>query len=552
AAAQTKFRKIKKAKIERAIRDNPELAKHLGSISRPQSGKPRLEETNSGLLGKRYFLLPRRPNSIDGKRQVQTVRVRLVRAQNSEHHLDQYFTTTTIGHLKALSGFLGPNSVFYLSQDDKARIPLGLPAAKKQSPLLMRLDYKVTLPDHDWVVAKGHKLIPSVYGACLISDKKVVTYSGPTFVAIRSALHDSTTASSYLHDLRTLLQLDEFESVAKYENAVKPIVILSVDGELDENPRFPKTLAAGVTLFKENNLDCLFVVTNAPGRSAFNHVERRMAPLSNQLTGLILPHDFYGSHLDDNGETVDDILEIRNFERAARYEPPPDHDDDELAMVHVNLQWCAKHVQQSQYLLQIVKCNDLKCCKQFRSSYNIIFGQRFLPPPLPFKHEKMSMSIDKCNLLPLIKYLCPYLAIVAASFDDKEGRFVSLFEQLQLNSIIPVTVYKDMPYDCYLPSVQENLPKRICEKCNLYFPSAASVTRHKKLHSAKYIQKQLIIDLKQADEFEESSEEEMDSDDDIAGDAFGDKNINLKPALISNFSAWLKSDLIADTQEEEQ
>ena len=51
--------------------------------------------------------------------------------------------------------------MLFLSQNDKARVPLGLPAARKQAPLLMHLDYKISLPDHDFVIASGHKLIPS-------------------------------------------------------------------------------------------------------------------------------------------------------------------------------------------------------------------------------------------------------------------------------------------------------------------------------------------------------------------------------------------------------
>lgn len=43
-------------------------------------------------------------------------------------------------------------------------------------------------------------------------------------------------------------------------------------------------------------------MTNAPGRSAFNRAERRMAPLSRELAGLILPHDRYGTHLDSQGK----------------------------------------------------------------------------------------------------------------------------------------------------------------------------------------------------------------------------------------------------------
>ena len=37
----------------------------------------------------------------------------------------------------------------------------------------MHLEYKLTLPDHDWVVAPRHKLIPSVYAGIKIEDGKI-------------------------------------------------------------------------------------------------------------------------------------------------------------------------------------------------------------------------------------------------------------------------------------------------------------------------------------------------------------------------------------------
>ena len=42
----------------------------------------------------------------------------------------------------------------------------------------------------------------------------------------------------------------------------------------------------------QRNLDAVFVGTDAPGQSALNPVERRMAPLSHDISGLILPYDF--------------------------------------------------------------------------------------------------------------------------------------------------------------------------------------------------------------------------------------------------------------------
>ena len=175
-------------------------------------------------------------------------------------------------------------------------------------------------------------------------------------------------------------------------------------------------------LFKKYGLDCLFVVSNCLGRSAYNMVERRMVPLSNQLAGeikkcyvtydssiflgFILPHDYYGSHLDDNGNTINEELELCNFKRAGtpiklktlhhiemvailfsisdeyladvwseliidsysvvcRYiEPNAKTRSSLLNAKFLDLDWLAVHVRQSQYLLQIVKCNDLSCCPQ--------------------------------------------------------------------------------------------------------------------------------------------------------------------------------------------
>ena len=42
-----------------------------------------------------------------------------------------------------------------------------------------------------------------------------------------------------------------------------------------------------------------------------------MAPLSNDLSGLIFPHDLFGNHLGENGKTTDINLEKRNFFNAA-------------------------------------------------------------------------------------------------------------------------------------------------------------------------------------------------------------------------------------------
>ena len=49
--------------------------------------------------------------------------------------------------------------------------------------------------------------------------------------------------------------------------------------------------------------------------SAYNYVERRMAQLSKELTGVVVPHDTLGTHL--NGKKkIDEELEKKNFKGA--------------------------------------------------------------------------------------------------------------------------------------------------------------------------------------------------------------------------------------------
>jgi hypothetical protein len=110
-------------------------------------------------------LMPKSNASFEGKRHVTAVPVKLIRSQNDHHakHVDGKFCTATIKHMEEVSSILGPEAVCFISQDDKARVPIGLTAANKQAPLLMHIEYEVTLPDHDWMVAAQHKLIPSIY-----------------------------------------------------------------------------------------------------------------------------------------------------------------------------------------------------------------------------------------------------------------------------------------------------------------------------------------------------------------------------------------------------
>lgn len=290
--ASQKLRLKRKSEMNKMVEENPNLAKSLKLRDTP--GRPRLETDQADLLQKintiaifggaaddrrrseairscrtlddlhselneagfvisrsaTYLrLLPRRSNSIEGKHHVSTVPVRLKRPESNLHskHPDGFFCKASISALEELASCLGPFCCF-LSQDDKCRVPIGLTACNKQSPLLMHVEYQVRLPDHDWVIAERHKLIPSVYAGIKVEpdhfdQKTAVGYSGPTYIVIRSGKHDSSTAESHALDLDTVFGLEEFrEFVMTPVGDIKPVVIITVDGGPDENPRYANVI----------------------------------------------------------------------------------------------------------------------------------------------------------------------------------------------------------------------------------------------------------------------------------------------------------------------
>ncbi|CAG8817038.1 16017_t:CDS:2, partial [Gigaspora margarita] len=172
--AQTKLK-------EELIRLNRELSQ-LQDLENKAVGRPCLEEAQPGLL-KTILHLVSSDGQADKQRHskiIQSVKTldqlhaaleqinyKISRSATYLRLLPKWFNTKEEKqhdlNIKEMVSLLGPQSVLTIFQDDKARIPFGLAAANKQAPILMRVEYRVELPDHDWVVTKKHKLILSIY-----------------------------------------------------------------------------------------------------------------------------------------------------------------------------------------------------------------------------------------------------------------------------------------------------------------------------------------------------------------------------------------------------
>ena len=173
----------------------------------------------------------------------------------------------------------------------------------------MHMEYKVKLMDHNFFVGPQHKLIPSVYGICKVNKNGNVSYSGDTFIRIRSGKHDTPNDFTHAFDVRGLF---EIKLVRR-----RPTMLMKTNGAQDKTPRFPKTLATAVDLFRLLDIDVLLHGVNAAELSAFNPVERRMAALSRDLAGIVLPHDYFDNHLDSSGKAINQELEVENFQMVA-------------------------------------------------------------------------------------------------------------------------------------------------------------------------------------------------------------------------------------------
>ena len=136
--------------------------------------------------------------------------------------IHQQSSRASIRLLEELAAIFGPAEVTFHSQDDKAKVTIGLTTANKQAPMFMHMKCQVTLPDHDFFVAPKHKLMSSIIGDMkLIKSKDLtndgVTYPGAVYIGIRSAKHSPSSAFTHLTRARSLLEFSTSFQIEGHE-----------------------------------------------------------------------------------------------------------------------------------------------------------------------------------------------------------------------------------------------------------------------------------------------------------------------------------------------
>ena len=86
-----------------------------------------------------------------------------------------------------------------------------------------------------------------------------ITYSGATYIGSRSAKHSESSAFAHLQDMKSIRSLPEFTSSFQIDRLEeKKIILVTVDSDPDENPRYEKTINYSIVYFFEHDLDAFF------------------------------------------------------------------------------------------------------------------------------------------------------------------------------------------------------------------------------------------------------------------------------------------------------
>ena len=168
--------------------------------------------------------------------------------------------------------YLGEQQCIFGGSDDKARVPMGIPAASKQTKMMMTMEEPVTLPDHDYVVADRHKIIPAVTGYRVIENEIDFTgkaagikYYGPIYVANKSGKHDISDAWSHGIDILRTFELENFKRILFRAGQLKPILIWESDGAADESAKSDKMKKIWLYIFREYDLDYILHYNSPSG-----------------------------------------------------------------------------------------------------------------------------------------------------------------------------------------------------------------------------------------------------------------------------------------------
>src|SRR5204863_2818790 len=142
-----------------------------------------------------------------------------VSRDEKKEHLNEHYCLASVKGAKQFAALFPSHSII-ISQDDKAKVPLGIPAVGRTFQTIQSSREPVTLPDHDFPIGMQQKLIPSVY--LLINPKNTndTFRNGQLSIFIRPQYQVGTSSATHMSDLNSLTQDARFDEILKTDGQI--------------------------------------------------------------------------------------------------------------------------------------------------------------------------------------------------------------------------------------------------------------------------------------------------------------------------------------------
>ena len=144
-------------------------------------------------------------------------------------HTDEHYCLASVKAARIFAEVFADETII-ISQDDKAKIGLGIPAVGRTFKTMQTVSEPVSIEDHDFPTGSKMKLIPSVYLVIDPVDSNDALRSGQLAIFVRPEYFVGTTSSTHMSDLQSIVANQHFVRALTKNGQVRPIWVLLVDG----------------------------------------------------------------------------------------------------------------------------------------------------------------------------------------------------------------------------------------------------------------------------------------------------------------------------------
>src|SRR5205823_4688904 len=132
------------------------------------------------------YLEPRHSNTFAARRHHHPAKVGLASVARTEMktHVDEHYCLASVKAARTFAEVFAHDAVI-ISQDDKAKIGLGIPAVGRTFKAMQTVNEPVSIADHDFPAGSKMKLIPSVYLVIDPTNSNDALRSGQLAIFIR-------------------------------------------------------------------------------------------------------------------------------------------------------------------------------------------------------------------------------------------------------------------------------------------------------------------------------------------------------------------------------